>query len=1171
VSEPRKSVDVRSEIVNAFRRDLVGPGPGPADADLAEERLSEAPSRWYLTGFIAPAAESPEAAEDDPSSQEEMELGAEEPQAVGAGGAAGDQELPETPVAKRRFHPSSIGLTVLLPPTVQEVEAVITWGDYRTEPPLPPELLTPPDDGSVPDRRKAPEVEWVRKPQERTVRIPLDQPRSMKPVPDSTTPQLGGGRLELDMLARAYEFDTPNGTRQRVRAVTVFLVNRRALPRRRYGDLSYAFQARIELRCPEGILARHDLSGYRLDDEDVCIADLHYRDVADYAVGRSTSAGWAGPDAGGSVTAAWTDPLPTAEVERVAPTPETKLPGVAFGMEVLAELAEKGSADLTSALAPLPDLYRAWIKGQHDLAATLERPRQQTANKLLAGMVAACNRIAEGIALLGKDDHARRAFRFMNEAVAAAARRRNAGPTGDPTSQPPPKWRPFQLAFILLNLAGLVDKAHPDREAVDLLFFPTGGGKTEAYLGLAAFAITHRRLTAGETGAGVTVIMRYTLRLLTLDQLSRAAGVVCALELARTDPKNANASGRPLLGTWPIEIGLWVGSDASPNRLGGKGNTGDDTAVTRVRKYRSNPQRVRAPAPIKACPWCGTPFTPQSFQCVPNNNAPRNLEIRCTNGDCDFTGNRALPILTVDEPIYRRLPAFLIATVDKFASLPWVGECGAFFGHVDRVEDGVGFYGAAEPGPGKPLFNADALLPPDLIIQDELHLISGPLGTVAGLYETAIDALATRVRNGRPIRPKIVASTATVRRAADQIRLLFDRDTTNIFPPPAVDRRDSFFAVTVPSSEDPARLYMGVAAQGRGPKLVFLRALTTLVAAAQAEYEAAEAAGAKPNPADPYMTALCYFNALRELGGARRIVEDDVRARAASYGSERVRVEPSSRPFKDRRIREPLELTSRVSTDKVAEAKQRLEAEFSGGGDPIDVALATNMISVGLDITRLGLMLVLGQPKTAAEYIQATSRVGRDHNRPGLVVTVLNLHKPRDRTHYESFRQFHCTFYRAVEATSVTPWAARALDRALAAIVVAVARHLEPLLTPENAVRTLRDHDLLRTQVMDGIVARAKGRVVGGDDQLRDAVTTLLEAWMTTADEQTANGVPFAYSRRGASSHLLHNPLDPALENLTQEHRRFVAGRSMRDVEPNVVLKVRDPWGGEIRNAGDLE
>jgi hypothetical protein len=543
--------------------------------------------------------------------------------------------------------------------------------------------------------------------------------------------------------------------------------------------------------------------------------------------------------------------LPTAEVERVAPTPENKLPSVIFGMEELAQLAEKGSADLAAALAQLPSLYRDWIKRQLAIAKALELPRRETADKLLAGMESACRRIAEGIAVLERDEHAHRAFRFMNEAVATAARRRNAGPSGDPAAEKPPRWRPFQLAFILLNIAGLVDKAHPDREAVDLLFFPTGGGKTEAYLGLAAFAIAHRRLTVGEAGSGVTVIMRYTLRLLTLDQLARAAGVVCALELARVNPKNADGRGQKILGARPIEIGLWVGSDASPNRLGGQGDTGDDTAVTRVRKYRNNPYRVRAPAPIKACPWCGTPFTPDSFQCVPNNVRPHNLEIRCTNVACDFTGDRALPVLTVDEPIYRRLPAFLIATVDKFASLPWVGECGAFFGHVDRVEEGIGFYGAAEPGTGRRLFNADALLPPDLIIQDELHLISGPLSTVAGLYETAIDELSARTRNGKRIRPKIVASTATVRRAGDQIRLLFDRSNTHIFPPPAVDRRDSFFAVTVPPSEDPARLYMGVAAQGRGPKLVFLRSLTTLVSIAEAEYAAAGEARPNTRPCRP--------------------------------------------------------------------------------------------------------------------------------------------------------------------------------------------------------------------------------------------------------------------------------------------------------------------------------
>ncbi len=213
---------------------------------------------------------------------------------------------------------------------------------------------------------------------------------------------------------------------------------------------------------------------------------------------------------------------------------------------------------------------------------------------------------------------------------------------------------------------------------------------------------------------------------------------------------------------------------------------------------------------------------------MPNEHAPTNLEIRCANTACDFSGNRPLPILTVDEPIYRRLPAFLIATVDKFASLPWVGETGAFFGHVDRFEDGVGFYGAAEPRQGRPVGNGWSLDPPDLIIQDELHLIAGPLGTVAGLYEAAIDQLASRRIGENRVRPKIVASTATVRRAADQIAALFDRPRTSIFPPPGIDRTDSFFARTVPSSQEPARLYLGIAAQGRGPKLVFLRSLTTL-------------------------------------------------------------------------------------------------------------------------------------------------------------------------------------------------------------------------------------------------------------------------------------------------------------------------------------------------------
>jgi len=351
--------------------------------------------------------------------------------------------------------------------------------------------------------------------------------------------------------------------------------------------------------------------------------------------------------------------------------------------------------------------------------------------------------------------------------------------------------------------------------------------------------------------------------------------------------------------------------------------------------------------------------------------------------------------------------------------------------------------------------------------------------------------------------------------------------------------------------------------------IVFLRALTTLLSAAQAEFDAAQQAGLKP--ADPYMTALCYFNALRELGGARRIVEDEVRDRVQRYGTQRVRLDPKTAPFANRQIAEPMELTSRESTDKVAEAKQRLEAVFGGNAARVDVALATNMISVGLDIVRLGLMLVLGQKKTAAEYIQATSRVGRDWNRPGLVITVLNVHKPRDRMHFEQFGSFHRSFYRAVEATSVTPWASRALDRALAAIVVAAIRHIDPEMTPEQAVIQMRTHAAIGTRVRDLILARAPSTAIaGGTQALSDNIDAILNDWLDTVDEQTAGGGSFRYRESRSPQRLLHQPLELGIDNLAPAHKRFLAGRSMRDVEALVQLKVRAPKGEVIANADDL-
>jgi len=1139
---------VREELVRRLRRNLIGPTE-PEDADLAAERLpvGESPSRWYLSGFIAPSGMATAAAiEDAPEGWDDTADILAEAQGSGAGGAAGDDDEPDRAPARRRFLPSSIGLSAMLDPADEVLEVTVSWGDYVPDPPLSPDVL---DSGVAPRGG----IGWRRVPRTETLnlRVPDGPAMTTALVPGSGATARPGGALEVALRARPYRLRTATGAEREVRVVTVFLVNKREEPQPAWRDLAHAYQVRLSLRVAGGFVPQHDLSRIARDDWDEQLADLHYRDVAAYAVGLGCACVHES-DGDGAVRRVWTTHLPRAAVER---TVAAEIAGVEFGMDRLAALAHEGGAALAAALEPLVAAYADWAAGQHAQAAEVAAApqRARTAAALIEAQGAARTRIAAGIALLTADERACTAFAIANRAVADAARARRPDAVT-------PAWRPFQLAFILLNLSGMADKRHPDRELCDLLFFPTGGGKTEAYLGLAAFTIAHRRLGApGLLGAGVSVVMRYTLRLLTLDQLGRAAGLVCALELLRTGPDYRRPDGRPALGDWPIEIGLWVGSDASPNRLGGKGVKGDDTAVRRVRAFQSG-REPRAPAPIKACPWCGTAFVPASFRCVPNADHPTNLELRCANGRCDFTGDRALPIVTVDQAIYRRLPAFLIATVDKFASLPWRGEAGAFFGHVDRADD-TGFYGAAEPDGGRPLAEGHRLDPPDLVIQDELHLISGPLGTVAGLYEAAIDRLATREVAGVRIRPKIVASTATVRRAAGQIAALFDRHDTRIFPAPGIDRRDSFFALSrAEAPGDPARWYLGLAAAGRGPKLVFLQALVTLLAGA-------EGLAQEGGDADAYRTALCYFNALRELGGARRIIEDEVAARVARYGDERRRIEPADRPFGNRALGEPVELTSRVSTDQAAFAKRRLEACFGENG-AVDVALATNMISVGLDIDRLGLMLVQGQPKTAAEYIQATSRVGRNPARPGLVVVVLNVHRPRDRMHFEQFGHFHDTFYRAVEATSVTPWSARALDRGLAAVVVAIARHLDPALTPAGAVAAL-ERSSVRAAVVRHLVGRAPPDIPGGRERLAAEIEGLLDDWIAVAAAQTAAGAPFSYADR--PHRLLHPPLAPEVENLDPAHRRFQAGWSMRDVEPGVLLRARGPGGERVAGARDLE
>ncbi len=502
----------------------------------------------------------------------------------------------------------------------------------------------------------------------------------------------------------------------------------------------------LDVSAAEPLVPRPNLRDQATDGWDERVADLQYRDVYEYAVGHGIATHAEIDDHGAchTVRTCW---IPAAEVERVEPA---SIPGVELKMEALAGLPDGTAA--RQALGPFVDQYRGWIEDQRKVISTLNPKRREMAEALFQRAGKAASRIEEGINALA-DPMAIIAFRLANRVMATAARRRFGTMQGkDPEAVDAPTWRPFQLAFFLMNLEGIIDPLHHDREAVDLLFFPTGGGKTEAYLGLAAFTLVYRRLRhPGYTSAGLSVLMRYTLRLLTLDQLSRAATLICALELERlSDPDT--------LGPWPFEIGLWVGRAATPNRMGGKGDPDPNCAYRKTIAFQ-NDDRKPPPIPLESCPWCGETFKPESFQLVPKNE-PRDLRVVCMNRRCDFTRNQPLPIVAVDEPIYRRLPCFLIATVDKFASMPWMGRVGTFFGRADRY-DQHGFYGPCDRDRGRPL--PAPLQPPDLIIQDELHLISGPMGTMVGLYESALDELCSRAVDGRKVRPKVIASTATVR------------------------------------------------------------------------------------------------------------------------------------------------------------------------------------------------------------------------------------------------------------------------------------------------------------------------------------------------------------------------------------------------------------------------
>jgi len=730
-------------------------------------------------------------------------------------------------------------------------------------------------------------------------------------------------------------------------------------------------------------------------------------------------------------------------------------------------LANLDRTELDEALRTLVDDYATWIDEQRARVGKSVVGYDSPANEALDRCKTTLERLQAGLTVLLSDPSALEAFRFANRAMArqrvrgvyALKRRRGENVAlEDVDVRKNRSWRPFQLAFLLLSIPSLADPKHADRTSpaeafADLLWFPTGGGKTEAYLGVAAFAMGIRRLQGVvenlDGRRGLTVIMRYTLRLLTLQQFQRAATLLCAMEAIRWGDV-AKWGGEP------FTLGLWVGNKVTP------GTTEQShQAIEAIRDKDRNRTGIASPAQLTSCPWCGSEI--QAGRDIEVDRVEGRTAIYC--GDklarCEFSkaksdGNAhpGLPVKLVDQEIYHRPPTMMIATVDKFAMMAWRPEVRTLFGKVreecDRHgllwpgHDCGGGHRARNPHAAGKVNPVRAVRPPDLIIQDEFHLISGPLGTMVGLYETAVDDLCSWQIGTVEVRPKIVASTATVRRAADQVRNVFMRRLA-IFPPKALDVEDDFFSVQRSVERKPGRRYMGICSPGSSRPAVLIRTYTAFLTAAQGLFDAFGPV------ADPYMTLVGYFNSLRELGGMKRLAEDDVQTR-----SFRVKMSLVERPGLEQRNAGIIaELTSRVSNTEIPSYLDQLEAPFDGVFDPsagkfksrrapeaprpIDIVLATNMLSVGVDVNRLGVMVVNGQPKGTAEYIQATSRVGRAF--PGLVAAVLTWARPRDLSHYETFEHYHATFYQHVEAQSVTPFSPRAMDRGLTGAMLALMRN----------------------------------------------------------------------------------------------------------------------------------
>ena len=996
---------IRNDLIKELESFLIGPRK---EDEILGSKLR--PMQVYLSGKLVPFGSTSDVVNEiDNAIDTHVEINSEEV----------DEQLK----TRKIFRPSSMGISFKMKELVPiEIEA--NWAIYEGE-------------------------EHSREQQSEKWSIDLSKQRSAILVNENES-KIGGVKYSIISRNNLYH-------------VSIFLFNQ--LKRYEYPlQNEVMFQCDLKVHAPTisvGVFTSK-ADQYHLQEE------LLYRDKEEIAIGHGVGIDWQDV---GSTTTIYSTWMPRYELPSIE---HGKIDNQAFSMKELSELSAK---DLYKKLIIIPKTYKKWLVQQKEIVEELAPYLQEEAMKNIKQVERIIQRLEEGISLVTKSEKTLEylAFQFANKAmVLQRAFSKVASKYRAEKKRVKPElngeWRIFQLIFLLMNIAGSSDENHADREIVDLIWFPTGGGKTEAYLGVAAYTMAYRRLQAPdqvEKYAGVTVFMRYTLRLLTTQQFQRAAALICAAEMLRK--RNTNQ-----LGLEPFSIGLWIGADSSPNTF--------KVAMDKLEEIRSGQEvKLGNPMQLMHCPCCGTELTHAEYEIT-----DKQQKIYCSNKECAF--KHGIPVYTVDEAIYHKLPTLLIGTVDKIAQLPWKQNMHELFGNKNLYSTEFGFKYSEVQTRGYSRINR--LKPPELFIQDELHLISGPLGSLTGLYEVSIDLLTRH--KGRPA--KVIASTATISGAEEQIKALYGREMMQ-FPLAVQKANDNFVSKEIPTTEKHGRSYVGVCTPGVSNKIqaIHMYSAYATITRSQSKYKV-----------DPYYTMLGYFNTVKELAGMITTFKDEIISRLNM-------IDPNETFDHDLKIEE---LTSRKKAQEIPQLLSQMEKTMDEDG-VLDGVLATNMISVGVDVDRLGTMIVQGQPKTTSEYIQATSRVGRQY--PGLVFVLLNSARSRDISHFERFKVYHQSLYRHVETMSVTPFAKGSLHKGLTGAFIGYIRQsLMELNSEQSPSNILQLQDDIENQMLQFL-----GRVKAANiESIENELKELIEWWEYTATKYSSQKLAYRPSQY-AKYHLL--------------------------------------------------